>query len=102
MWIKPIAVSIKPGFLDFHSPNLQVWDYWNLQSNDGRAFTPLLPIKRSLSVEGRKRPHRKKLLVSFCPGLKPWAMDSFPNQTLLSFLNQQFLERTQLLNPKIN
>jgi hypothetical protein len=48
-----------------------------------------LPILRSFSDEGRKRPRTKKLLFSFYPGLKPWAMDSFPNKTLLSLLNMK-------------
>jgi hypothetical protein len=29
----------------------------------------------------------KRLPIAFYPGLKPWAMNYFPNQTMLSFLN---------------
>jgi len=39
--------------------SLADWDYLNLQPHDGRAVTPLLPTKRSLRVEGRKRPGTK-------------------------------------------
>jgi hypothetical protein len=37
--------QVKPIIQIFHSPNLQVWDCGNSQRNDGRAFTPLLPVK---------------------------------------------------------
>ena len=38
------------------------------QHNDCRAFTPLLPTKRSLRVEGRKRPGTKASPSHFTQG----------------------------------
>jgi hypothetical protein len=61
-----IAVKLSPEFRFSITQSVSVrlssrqslsdWDCWNPQRSAGMVSTPLLPTKRSLSVEGRKRP----------------------------------------------
>jgi len=54
--------QVKPKILRFSIAQSASWRIGIVgipQHNDCRAFTPLLPTKRSLRVEGRKRPGTK-------------------------------------------
>jgi len=53
------------------SRTLADWDSNSPKPIDGRAFTPLLHIMRSLSVEGRKRPGMKDCPFHFTQGWSP-------------------------------